>query len=377
MVRLIFFFMILNLHSASVFGDTLINGSKGSLISARIIAEFYSPWAMTFISKSQILVSSKEGKLWLVSTNGEKVEVTGVPSATVAGQGGLGDIVVHPNFKDNGYVYLSLVEKKIDDDRYTGAVVYRAKLNFNEGPALTNLKLIWVQLPKVQGSGHFSHKLVFGPVGSEHEGKLFISSGDRQKQLPAQSFNSGLGKIIRINEDGTVPTDNPFQDDGGLAKTFWSLGHRNILGIAFDNEGRLWANEMGPRHGDELNFIVRGENYGWPLVSEGNHYNGKEIPRHNTQPKFIPPKLYWVPTIAPSGLFFYSGEQFVEWKGHAFMGGLRSKALIRVKVENLSAVEAERFKWGSRIREVEQGPDGSIWVLEDAPSGRLIQLFKP
>ena len=377
MVRLIFLLVILNLYPLTGFGDTVIKGSKGNLINARIITKFYNPWAMTFISESQMLVSSKEGKLWLVSTNGEKLEVGGVPNAVVAGQGGLGDIVIHPNFKDNGYVYLSLVERATDDDSYTGAVVYRTKLNFNGGPTLKKPTLIWTQLPKVQGSGHFSHKIVFGPSGSKHEGKLFISSGDRQKQLPAQSFYSGLGKIIRINQDGTVPTDNPFQDTGELGKTFWSLGHRNILGIAFDKEGRLWANEMGPRHGDELNIILRGENYGWPLVSEGNHYNGVEIPRHNTQPKFVPPKLFWVPTIAPSGLFFYSGDQFAEWKGHAFMGGLRSQALIRVKVENLSAVEAERFNWGSRIREVEQGPDGSIWVLEDGPSGRLIQLSKP
>ena len=180
-----------------------------------------------------------------------------------------------------------------------------------------------------------------------------------------------------MNEDGSVPLDNPFQGKGELARSFWTLGHRNALGISFDEDGRLWCHEMGPRHGDELNLIKPGKNYGWPIVSEGNHYDGRVIPNHNTRVDFEAPITFWVPTIAPSGLIFYSGDEFKEWNGNAFVGGLKSRALIRIEIEGSIATEVERFEWGSRVREVELGPDGSIWVLEDAPSGRLIKFTRP
>ena len=186
-----------------------------------------------------------------------------------------------------------------------------------------------------------------------------------------------LGKIIRLNEDGTIPVDNPFQDKGDLAKTFWTVGHRNALGVAFAKNGQLWAHEMGPRHGDELNLILAGENYGWPLVSEGNHYSGARIPIHQTRTEFMAPKLYWVPTMAPSGLFFYEGDEFYEWNGNAFIGGLKSKALVRIGFNNGEPFEAERFSWSKRVREVEMGHGGAIWVLEDGSSGRLIKFTKP
>ena len=187
-------------------------------------------------------------------------------------------------------------------------------------------------------------------------------------------MNSALGKIIRLNTDGTIPADNPFQDSGNLAKTFWSIGHRNLLGIDFDPDGRLWTHEMGPRHGDELNLIAKGENYGWPLVSNGDHYSGVPIPDHDTRPEFVPPKAWWTPSIAPSGLVIYDGEMFKDWMGDAFIGGLRSQALIRVDIDDDAAKEAERFSWGRRIREVEQGPSGALWVLEDGNGGRLLKL---
>jgi len=152
------------------------------------------------------------------------------------------------------------------------------------------------------------------------------------------------------------------------------MGHRNLLGIAFDAEGRLWQHEMGPRHGDELNLVVPGTNYGWPLVSEGNHYSGATIPNHDTAPQFAPPKAFWVPTIAPSGLVIYNGDLFADWQGDALIGGLASRALILVDIEGETASEVERFEWGSRVREVEQAPDGAIYVLEDGAGGRLLKL---
>ena len=203
---------------------------------------------------------------------------------------------------------------------------------------------------------------------------MFITSGDRQKLEPAQHWDQNLGKVIRIHPDGSIPEDNPFQEKGELAKSFWSLGHRNVLGIAFDNQGQLWTHEMGPRHGDELNLTVAGENYGWPLVSWGDHYSGFPIPDHDTRPEFKAPEVYWVPTVAPSGLVLYDGSMFPDWQGQAFIGGLRSESLLRIRIDGQEAEEVERFDMGERIREVEVGPEGALWVLEDGSGGRLLRL---
>jgi len=183
-----------------------------------------------------------------------------------------------------------------------------------------------------------------------------------------------LGKVIRLNDDGSVPPDNPWQDKGELARTFWSMGHRNLLGLAFDAEGRLWNHEMGPRHGDELNLVEPGNNYGWPVVSYGDHYSGATIPDHDTRPEFAHPKAWWVPAISPAGLTIYSGDMFPDWKGDALIGGLSSQALVRVDIDGAQAKEAARYEWGERVRETEQGPDGALWVLEDGSGGRLLRL---
>jgi len=358
----------------SVSAETFsIKGTSGALLTAQSIAEFESPWAMTFLSSGDMLVTTKPGKLWLVSPSGSKQAVSGLPEVSVGGQGGLGDVVSHPDFASNGLVYLSMVQSE-SGSRARGAVVVRGKLDVGSPPALRNVETIWTQLPKRMRGGHFSHRIAFGPKGSAQEGKLFVTSGDRQEQSPAQRWDMALGKVIRLNDDGTVPSDNPFQDKGELAKSFWSTGHRNLLGIAFDSENRLWTHEMGPRHGDELNLIEPGQNYGWPIVSNGNQYSGAKIPDHDTRPEFAAPKAYWVPSIAPSGLVIYSGDTFPAWKGDVFIGGLVSRALVRVDVNGGDAKEAERFKWGKRIREVEQGPNGKLWVLEDKSGGRLLKL---
>lgn len=350
-----------------------IRGTSGSDLKATAIAEFDQPWAMTFIDATRLLVTTKPGKLYVVDMSGTRTEVAGVPKPEVGGQGGLGDVVPHPQFSENGLIYLSMVES-LDKGSTRGAIVYRAKLVLDGEPRLEMIENIWTQQPKVPGKGHFSHRIAFGPADGPHAGKMFITSGDRQKQTPAQDWDKALGKVIRLNEDGSVPGDNPWQDKGELAKTFWSTGHRNLLGIAFDGDGNLWTHEMGPKHGDELNLIESGTNYGWPVVSWGDNYNGTPIPDHDQRPEFNAPEAYWVPSIAPAGLVIYSGEVFPDWKGDAFIGGLVSQALIRVDIEGSSAKEAERFGWGKRIREVEQGPDGALWVLEDRAGGRLVKL---
>lgn len=361
--------------TTAIAADFTINGSAGNKLSAEVITEFNSAWAMTFLPgpAGDLLVTTKPGKLWLVSQDGKKRAVGGLPKIAVGGQGGLGDVVPHPNFANNGMVYVSYIASD-DGGNSRGAVVVRGRLNQSGKPRLEGLETIWEQTPRLRGRGHFSHRIAFGPEGSDHEGKIFITSGDRQVQTPAQDWNMALGKIIRLNDDGSVPADNPFQANGDLAKTFWTTGHRNLLGISFDGSGRLWSHEMGPKHGDELNLIVPGENYGWPIVSNGDQYSGDEIPDHDTRPEFMAPKAYWVPSIAPSGLVIYSGSEFADFQGDAFIGGLVSRALVRVDLDGEKAAEAERFRWGKRIREVEQGPNGALWVLEDRNGGRLLKL---
>jgi glucose/arabinose dehydrogenase len=340
--------------------------------TATEVAKFNEPWAMTFLPDGRLLVTEKKGALKVHAIGGKTGDVTGVPKVAYGGQGGFGDVLLHPAFATNGVVYVSYAEP--GDGSTRGAAVARAKLalDANGGGALSDIKVIWRQEPKVDGQGHYGHRMVFGP-----DGKLWITSGERQKFTPAQDMRSNLGKVIRLNDDGSVPSDNPFAAQGGVAAQVWSLGHRNPLGIAFDSQGRLWAHEMGPRGGDELNLIERGGNYGYPIVSNGDHYGGTPIPDHDTRPEFKAPKAFWNPVISPAGFIIYSGSVFPKWQGNGFIGGLSSQALLRIEFNGTDAREAERFDMGERIREVEQGPDGAIWLLEDGRNGRLLKLTPP
>lgn len=334
---------------------------------------FDEPWAMTFLPDGRLLVTEKTGQLKLVDLATKQVgDVSGVPKVDHGGQGGLGDVVLHPQFAQNGIVYLSYAEAGEGDTR--GGVVARAKFtpSANGGGALTGLKVIWRQVPKVTGRGHYSHRIAFSPDGQF----MYISSGERQKFDPAQDMNSNLGKIVRLKDDGSVPADNPFAGKGGVTAQVWSSGHRNTLGLAFDSQGRLWNHEMGPQGGDEFNLIVKGDNYGYPLVSNGNHYDGKDIPDHSTRPDLNAPEVTWNPVISPAGLVIYSGDLFGDWKGDAFIGGLSSQALVRVEFDGDTAREAARYDMGARIREVEQGPDGALWLLEDEKDGSKGRLLK-
>ena len=347
--------------------------TEGRPFTVEDVARFVEPWAMTFLPDGRLLVTEKKGALKVVDVaTGTSGTVSGVPAVDYGGQGGFGDIVLHPRFADNGMVYMSYAEAGEDDTR--GAAVARAKLTLDDsgGGALSDMEVIWRQAPKVTGRGHYGHRIAFGP-----DGMLWISSGDRQKFDPAQDMAANLGKILRLNDDGSVPADNPFVDQGGVAAQVWSLGHRNPLGIAFDAQGRLWNHEMGPKDGDELNLVERGANYGYPIVSNGDHYDGRVIPDHDTRPEFEAPVVTWTPVISPAGFVLYSGSAFPDWQGDGFIGGLSSKALVRVEFDGTSAREAERWDMGARIREVEQGPDGALWLLEDdrdGSQGRLLKL---
>ena len=331
---------------------------------------FNEPWAMTFLPDGRLLVTEKPGQLRLFNPSTKTTgTITGLPSVSYGGQGGMGDVLLHPQFASNRYVYYSYAEAGANSTH--GAVVARAPLTLNAqgGGSLGTSQVLWRQTPKVGGQGHYSHRLAFGA-----DGKLWITSGDRQQATPAQDMGGNLGKLIRLNDDGSMPGDNPFAGQGGVAAQVWSLGHRNLLGIAFDGAGRLWTHEMGPAGGDELNLIERGSNYGWPIVSDGDNYNGSPIPDHATRPEFNAPEAGWSPVIAPAGFIIYSGDQFPYFKGHGFIGGLASQAIIRIQFNGTTAREAERYAMGKRIREVEQGPDGAIWVLEDGSGARLLKL---
>jgi glucose/arabinose dehydrogenase len=373
--------------TGSAFAQTSVTGTAGTTLTLKELATFDGAWAMAFLPDGRALVTEQGGTMWLLSASGAKIARIGnVPTVTERGQGGLGDIIIDPDFASNGMVYLSYVERDADDDALSGAVVERAKLSLtSNGGTLSDRDVIWQQYPKVTGNGHYGHRLAISP-----EGHLFITSGDRQKFTPAQNMDMNLGKVLRINTDGSIPEDNPFSGQGGVTNQIWSLGHRNPLGIDFDADGGLWVHEMGPKHGDELNRIIRTENYGYPVVSNGNHYSGKEIPDHASNPVFEGPAAYWVPAISPAGFVIYEGDLMPGFKGDGFIGGLSSQALVRIvfdsdKIAAVSetpakterrttiATEAERFEWGKRIREVEQGPDGALYVLEDN-DGRLLKL---
>jgi glucose/arabinose dehydrogenase len=367
MNKLLILFALACLISTS----TALSKKSAPPFRATSIAEFDEPWAMTFLPDGQLLITEKAGKLLLVSQSGEISEpITGLPEVAYGGQGGLGDIILHPAYPSNGLIYISYAESG-DSGKY-GAVVARAKLSFDKQQgSLENLEVIWRQNPKVSGKGHYGHRLAF-----DADGYLFISSGERQKFDPAQDMTGNLGKIIRLHDDGAIPSDNPFVKQGSVAAEVWSSGHRNPLGLAFDDQGRLWNTEMGPLHGDELNLVKRARNYGYPTVSNGDHYSGKRIPDHDTRPEFEAPKVWWKPTIAPAELIYYSGTLFADWRNSFLIAGLKPKAIIRVAVDGNNAKEVERFDMSARIREIEQGPNGALWVLEDGTGARLLKLTK-
>jgi glucose/arabinose dehydrogenase len=355
-------------------------GSKP--FAVEVVAAFDEPWAVAEMPDGRLLVTETKGNLFVVTPAGAKSRaVAGVPDVDYGGQGGLGDVILHPDFADNGVIYLSYAEAGVGATR--GAAVARAVLDVStDRPALSDLEVIWRQYPKQLGFGHYGHRMLF-----DDDGHLWITSGDRQKFTPAQDMQANLGKMVRLNDDGSVPGDNPFVDyysddafvdDIGVYPEVWSLGHRNPYGLALDLDGRLWEIEMGPKGGDELNLIQRGANYGYPVVSNGEHYDGRPIPNHDTRPEFQAPALWWTPVISPGDLMVYKGDQFAAWRGNALAAGLSSRAIVRIQLnDDGTAEEVERYDMGERIRSLEEAADGSIWVLEDERSGsggRLLRL---
>ncbi|MCT2399405.1 PQQ-dependent sugar dehydrogenase [Novosphingobium mangrovi (ex Huang et al. 2023)] len=364
-------------HAAT--GEKAAEAASGEpSFTVESVAGFDEPWAMAFDEGTGTLfVTEKKGYIRLRTPDGRMGMVSGVPDVDYGGQGGLGDFIFAPGQTsatlDTRVVYLSWAEAGAGNTR--GAAVGKANLVCTAQPAckLEDLKVIWRQSLKVTGRGHYSHRLAFSPDGQY----LFVSSGERQKQQPAQDLSNNLGTIVRLLPDGTPAPGNPFADKPAPTNQIWSYGHRNVLGLAFDPQGRLWDLEHGPAGGDELNLVKPGLNYGWPLVSDGDHYNGTPIPRHSTRPDLAAPAISWNPVIAPGDFIFYTGDLFPAWKGQALIASFAVPGLVRVSIDGEKGVEEARYPLGNRIREIEQGPDGAIWLLEDGPapdSGHLLRL---
>ncbi len=350
-------------------GNAAATAISAAPFTMSVVADFDDPWAIAILPEfNQALITEKSGRLILWHSGGEVRAVSGGPAVSYAGQGGLGDVVLHPDFANNRMVYLSWVET---GEGGKGAAVGRGRLSA-DGTALESFQTIWRQEPFVSSNGHFGHRIAFGPGNM-----LYISSGERQKFDPAQDMTANLGKIVRLTDAGGIPSDNPGYDQGRVRAQIWSSGHRNPLGIAFDGDGRLWELEMGPAGGDELNIVTRGGNYGYPAVSNGNHYDGRDIPDHVTGDGFVAPRLWWNPAISPGHMIIYSGDRFAAWRGDALIAALGAKALIRVDLAGDTARQAERWDMDFRVRALAQDNDGSILVLEDGDSrgeGRLFRL---
>ena len=361
-----------------IFGNTdrLLTKAFGAAapMTVTLNSSLVAPWGLAFFPDGRMLVTQKGGSLLILSNDGKTMlaSVSGLPVVAASGQGGLLDVALDPDFKTDPWIYWTYAEPGSGSEAgLAGTAVARGRLVGND---LQNVAVIYRQVPKVSGAGHFGSRLAF-----RGDKTLFVTLGERQKGSPAQDLATTLGKVIRINRDGTIPPDNP--GIGGARPEIWSYGHRNPQGAAIRPGGNeLWLNEHGPQGGDELNRIIAGGNYGWPLVSYGCNYGDPvgdacRIGGGIHASTYIEPVSYWVPTsIAPAGLLFYTGSGFPQWKGNAFMGALAGAALWRVVLNGNTEISRQRLfsELGERIRDVEQGPDGWIYLLTD--SGKLIQI---
>jgi glucose/arabinose dehydrogenase len=366
------------------------------------VSTFELPWRIAFLPDSRMLITEKVGPIWLVSAKGEKIApVTNTPSVYWQGQNGMLGVFLSPHYATDQNIYLTYAEP----GEYGGGLALgRGKLTLTDSSAkLDNFEVLWHQMPKGKG-GQEGAQVAFSPDGQY----LFLTVGDRQRFTPAQDPNQPEGKILRLTLDGKPAPGNPNYGKTGAATiplidppkdteaaknapvvsmyTFpgpnltlaepWTSGHRTPYGMAFSPTGELWEVEHGPRGGDELNLIEKGRNYGWPVVSYGLNYDGVPIPSHTTQPDFAEPVLYWTPVIAPGNLMFYKGEQtFPQWDGSGFVGGMVTMALVRITFDGHGGAKAvDRWDIGHRIRDIEEAPDGSLWMLEDANPGALIHV---
>jgi aldose sugar dehydrogenase len=364
-------FAVLVLLVALAFGQeaTRSPNPKPSRLPARqvdVAQQLEHPWGLAFLQDGRMLVTERAGRLRVVDRNGVLSEpLAGVPEVRAGGQGGLLDVALSPTFAQDRLVYLAFSEP---GEGGAGTAVARGRLGER---GLEDAQTIWRQHPKVGGSLHWGSRLVF-----RSDGTLFVTLGDRGSRDYAQDLSSTIGKIVRINPDGTIPRDNPFIGRDGARPEIWSYGHRNAQGAALDARGQLWTIEHGARGGDEVNHPELGRNYGWPVITYGVDYSGAKIGVGTTRPGMEQPVYYWDPVIAPSGATFYSGDAFPEWRGDLLIGSLNPGGLVRLRLANGRVAGESHYVIdpGERVRDVRQGPDGMIYVLTDNARGRIVRL---
>lgn len=326
------------------------------------------PWGMTFLPDGRMLVTERPGRLRIISQDGEVSKpVSGLPLIAAVGQGGLLDVALHPKFSDNNLVYFSFAEPGPGGQ---GTAAARGRL---EGNALKDVEVIFRQKPKLSGGQHFGSRLVFAP-----DGTLYISMGERGRMERAQNRRNHQGTIARVNDDGSIPKDNPFANTSEALPEIYTWGNRNVQGMALNPwTGVVWAQEHGPRGGDEVNILKKGANYGWPAITYGIDYSGAIISDKTHMEGMEQPLLHWTPSIAPSGMAFYDGDKFPQWKGDLFVGALKDRHLRRVDLDDdMKVVGQEQLllELKERIRDVRNGPDGFLYVLTDSPEGRVLRL---
>lgn len=360
-------------------GGTPVELDAGSPFAATAVLNLNEGWSVAVEpGTGNLLITEKGGTAkYFNPATGQAWPVNGLPTVAYGGQGGLGDVVFAPDYATSGMVYLSWAQAVVPEAGANGprrAVAARGQLACAAGACqITGLTEIWHQEPAVTSAGHFSHKLMFSPDGRY----LFIGSGERMQGDPAQDLNTNLGKVLRLNPDGTPAEGNPFADRGGVAAQVWSYGHRNLQ-LAFAPDGRLWELEHGPRGGDEINLVEPGNNYGWPVRSNGNDYDGDDIPDHTADDGFVKPVIFWDPVIGPGDLLIYRGTMFPQFQGQALIAAMSSvQAVVQVQLPATAggaATEVARHRFPARLRDIAEAADGSLWVVEDGPRGRLLHL---
>ncbi|GGE16922.1 hypothetical protein GCM10011390_40020 [Aureimonas endophytica] len=352
------------LPTAALAADRTIDSEAGPLRVTTVTDDLSRPWGFEFLPDGAMLVTEKAGTMRIVGQDGKVGgPIAGVPKVDAGGQGGLLDVALDPDFATNRLIYFTYAER---GEGGNSTAIGKARLSPN-GRALENVQKIFTQMPKYDGPNHFGSRIVF-----DREGHLFAGFGERSDNRireKAQTLDNHLGKVIRIDRDGSVPEGNPFATREGAKPEIWSYGHRNIQGGALNPEtGAVWFSEHGPKGGDEVNIVEPGQNYGWPLVSYGVNYDGTPVGTGKESGEGLtPPILHWTPVIGASGMAFYTGEAVPAWKGSAFFGGLATRELVRVKFDGPKPVAEERLlqDFGKRIRDVKQGPDGAIYVATD------------
>jgi aldose sugar dehydrogenase len=363
--QLLFIAVISGTAAAAPAAVRTVNTEVGAVKVETITGGLVHPWGITFLPDGRMLVTERPGRLRIVTPDGKvSAPLEGMPEVHAQDQGGLMDVALDPDFRSNRLVWLSFAEPGEG-----GASTALGRGRLADG-RIEGFTVIFRQEPKVSGSRHFGNRIVFSP-----EGHVFLALGERFKFNPAQDLSNHLGAIVRLNRDGSIPKGNPFAARENAKAAIWSYGHRNIEAAAIQpGTGDLWVAEMGPKGGDELNLIRRGANYGWPVVSWGEHYSGEDIPDPPTQPRYAGAVKQWTPVISPSGMVFYTGDLFPEWRGNALIGGLTTGELVRVVLKNRKVAGEERIPLGARIRDVEQGPDGAVYVLTDQKDGHVWRL---